>query len=159
MDYSLSKHKLIRDAVVAELAGLTLDLPGGVFNARVKPFTSDETKYPVAVVFTGNDSAEYSPDEANIRRDYDVDVVIVTKGYDVEDVASGELSFIDQADAAALAVENALTKFRFTLDALIYRLKYLRSVPVIDEDGDFYTHVRILSYSAHSIEKTVGANV
>lgn len=159
MDYSLSKHKLLRDAVVAELSGLTAEIPGGVFNARVKPFSSDENDYPVAVVFTGSDSADESPDEANLRRDYDVDIVIIAKGYDVEDVPSGEQSFVDQADAATLAIENRLTKFRFTLDGLIYRLRYLRSVPVIDEDGDFYTFVRVLSYSAHSIENKVGASV
>lgn len=158
MNYDLSKHKEIREAVVAELTGLP-EIPGGVWNARVKPFTQDESDYPVAVVFTGNDSADYSADDANLRRDYDVDVVVISKGYDIADSESGQDSFVDLADIAASAIENALTKFRFTLGALVFRLRYLRSNAVIDEDGEFFTHVRILSYQAHSIEKVVGANV
>lgn len=141
-----------------ELDGLS-ELPGGAWSARVKPFSSDETEYPVAVVFTGNDSAETSPDEANLRRDYDIDVVVISKGFDAADTSTGESSFVDLADEAAKAIENALVKFRFTLGALIYRLKYLRSAPVIDDDGEFFTHVRVMTFQAHSIEKTVGANV
>jgi hypothetical protein len=158
MSYALSKFREIRAAIVAELSGLS-ELPGGVHDARVKPFSESIDEYPVASVFTGNDSAEYSPDDANLRRDYDVDIVVISKGYDVADIASADDSFIEACDIATAAIENALTKFRFTLDGLIYRLTYRRSSQVIDEDGEYFTCIRILTYNAHSIEKVVNANV
>jgi hypothetical protein len=160
MNYDLAKHAELRLAVVnaIEAAALT-EIPGGVHNARVKPFDSVdvENDYPVVTVFTGNDSAEYSDDELNLKRDYDISVVIVSKGYDVADLQSGQDSFIQLADAAQKALENVLTKFRYTLGALIYRLKYLRADSVIDEDGEYYTNVKILYYNAHSIEKVINA--
>jgi hypothetical protein len=158
MNYDLSKHAELRAAVCAAIETADLaELPGGVYNARVKPFGDDVDAYPVATVFTGNDSAEYTEDEANLRRDYDISVVLVSKGYDMADIQSGQDSFIDQADAAQKAVEGVLTLFRYTLGALVYRLKYLRSDSVIDEDGEYYTNVKILYYNAHSVEKVINA--
>jgi len=154
MNYDLSKHKLLRGLVVAELQGIP-ELPGGAWNARINPFSDDETEYPVASVFTGNDSAEETEDEANLRREYDIDVVVISKGHDVTDTQSGEDSFIDLADDAMAAIEQKLVKFRYTLGANVYRLKYLRSNPVIDDGGELYTHVRVMSFQAHSIEKKV----
>ena len=156
MDYSISKHKAIRAAVTAAIGTLP-ELPGGAENARVMPFTEDETEFPVAVVFTGNDSAETTDDEQNLRRDYDVDIVIISRGRDISVVNSGEDSFIDMADDAANAVENTLSLFHMTLSGLIYRLKYQRSSAVIEDAGDFFQHVRIITYTAHSIEKLVNA--
>jgi hypothetical protein len=157
MNYSLSKYREIRAAIVAELSNVAELV--SVHDARVKPFSDELTDYPLASVFTGNDSAEYSADDANLRRDYDVDIVVISKGYDVADVASADDSFIEACDKATAAIENALTKFRFSLDGLIYRLTYRRSSQVIDEDGEYFTCVRILTYNAHSIEKVVDADV
>lgn len=159
MNYTLNKHKALREAVVAEISALP-ELVGGAHNARLDAFGDDVSEYPVATVFTGNDSATYTDDEANLRRDYDVEIVVLSKGYDESRVTSAEDSVIDACDNACAAIEAALTKFRFTLGALVFRFKYLRSNVVVDDsDANFYTCARILSYTAQSIEKVTGANV
>lgn len=158
MNYDLSKHKEIRDAVVAALDTTSMaELPGGVWSARVAPFSSDVAEYPVATVFTGNDSSEETEDEQNLNREYDVDIVIVSKGYDVTDMETGEESFVDKADAAFKAIEEALGTFRYNLGALVYRLKYTGSNQTIDQDGELWVHVRVATYKAISKEKKINA--
>ena len=66
MSYALSKYREIRAAIVTELSALP-DFPGGVHDARVKPFSESIDEYPVVSVFTGNDSAEYSADDARFK--------------------------------------------------------------------------------------------
>lgn len=158
MNYDLSKHKEIREAVVNHLQSTSLtELPGGVWSARIAPFPDDVDQYPVASVFTGNDNSDETPDEQNLNREYDVDILIISKGYDVTDTGSGQESFIDKCDAAAKAIENALGGFRFNLGAVVYRLKYSSSVMTIDNDGALWVQVRIATWKAISKEKKVGA--
>lgn len=158
MNYNLSKHKEIRDAIVTALDNTTLtDIPGGIWNSRLAPFTADETEYPVATVFTGNDTSEETEDEQNLNREYDIDIVIISKGYDVTDTESGEESFIDKADAALKSIENVLGQFRYTLGALVYRLRYSGSNQTIDNDGELWTHIRIATFKAISKEKKINA--